>query len=224
MSKSTRLVGSLIMFFPVIAFGSISAPLEKNHMNACHIGFGYDYALFTMEAGYARGVELSRFNRQLHLNADLTIPMLKPDLFDWRTRIGATVTTLKIRRFRVPVHLDAIIRSGKNSSCTARGFGTGLSFLPGICFRKFSVNAELTWDQQWATHVEHSDLYRQWVFADAKDGWYGTAAFIIRYGARAGISVKEHFEVLLSGGCEQDGRYDYRTPPFYGTLSVNRRF
>ncbi len=218
------LAATLILVASSVVFGDISSPLEPDRLNSAYINFGYDYALFTLGLGYARGIELRKLNRQLVLNADVTLPMLEPDLSDWRARAGGAIVTAKSRKFIAPIHLNAIFRSAKNTVGRAMGFGTSLSFLPGICLSKFSANAELTWDQQWATHIEHSDEYRQWVFADAKDGWYSITAFTIRYGARIGVLVNSHIEVLLRGGYEQDGTYDYRTPPFYTILSVNKRF
>ncbi len=96
--------------------------------------------------------------------------------------------------------------------------------MPSFFFDKWSIGAEITWDQQWSTHIRHTDKYRELVYSEAKDGWYGVSAFTVRYGIRASVLLRKRVEILLRGGYEQDGKWDYRTPPFYAVLAANVRF
>lgn len=198
-------------------------PGETDPPNVIYMGTGYDYALFTLELGYARALGLPRIHRMLILKADFTWPLMAPDLRDYRVRLGARINAYEYKQFQLPVHLNLVVRGTENTAATAVGFGTDLSVMPGFYSTTWFLAAEVTWDQQWSTYIEHSDAYREYGYADAKDGWYRISSYKFRYGARIGMLIRKRVELLLRGGFEQDGKWDTETPPIYAVLGANLR-
>ncbi len=191
--------------------------------NVVYLGFGYDYALFTLELGYARALQFSEIHRALMLKADFTWPLMAPDLRDFRARFGGRIPAYQYKWFQLPVQLNLIVRSTENTAATATGFGTELTVIPGYYGEAWFLAAEVTWDQQWSTYIKQSDTYREYGFSEARDGWYRMSAYKVRYGARVGVLIRNRVEILLRGGYEQDGKWDTQTPPFYAVLGTNVR-
>jgi hypothetical protein len=73
-----------------------------------------------------------------------------------------------------------------------------------------------------ATHIEHTDRYRQVVYADARDGWYSSPGATLAYGVFGGYSFT-NVDVVVRAGQRRDFQLDTWMLPFYATAGVDAR-
>jgi len=184
---------------------------------------GIDGATIAWSMGYARAIQLP-IPRVLVVGTQFTMPMTQPDFGDWRWRTGARIDSLVWGRFAWPFEADFVLRRLANRSVKAWGLGSELITMPGYYPRRWFLAAEVSWDQQWGTHLEHSDAYRNVVYDEVQDGWYRTTGFTMRYGARVGGRPWKRMELWLRAGFEQHGRFDTVAPPVYAIAGLNFRF
>ena len=64
------------------------------------------------------------------------------------------------------------------------------------------VGVEGSWDQKWVTWIRHTDAYKEHIYPDVQDGWYGLTSALIRTGIRLSIRVGKRGEATLRGGWE----------------------
>jgi hypothetical protein len=199
--------------------------IETDERNLVPAIIGFDEALLTGGIGYGRSFPLERLDRTLVVVTDFSTPFMHPDIRDFRWRVGVRMNAIQLEGgFALPVELNFALRGTDNSLFRSLGVGTELGVMPGYYASRWFVAAEVFWDQQWTTHLRHSDNYREFVYDGAQDGWYGASSFFMRYGLRVGGLAWRHLELMLRGGYEQHGRYETRVPPFYAILSLCFRF
>lgn len=216
-------LASLVMAAVLAGAGPGQRPSPDSGANVVGTEVGVDGTTLAWSLGYARALFLPG-ERTLLLATRFTLPMTQPDMGDWRWAAGARVDALVLGRFAWPVELDFVVRGLSNRSVDALGLGTELITAPGWYPKRWFVAAELSWDQQWGTHLEHGADYRRYVYEGVRDGWYGPTGFTMRYGARVGGLPWRHMELWVRGGYEQHGRFDQLAPPLYAIAGVNFRF
>lgn len=226
MNKYSTII-SIIFFMGTLSLPAgetiVDFPSESSK-NSISISVGTDFSLVTLKVGYSRAFHLSGINRNLVLDTGFSLPLLKPDLEDFRFNAGVGMDIVKYGSFAVPASISLIVRGTSNDAYNAVGFGTEIGIAPGYYSDLFFIAPEFTWDAQWLTHISYSDMYRDVVHNDAVEGWYGNSADTLRLGARAGVLIKEKIELLVRGGYEFHGVYDFKAPPFYAFLGSNYRF
>jgi hypothetical protein len=180
-------------------------PVIADNRNVIYTDLGVDDSLLTWSLGYARFLPLSSVRRVLILYGEYSIPMAEPDFHDFRVRAGLRLNLVQHRWFALPIALTMAVRGTENTLFTAVGIGTELGIVPGYYASIWFAAAEIFWDQQWETHLENSDRYRQFTYKDARDGWYSIPALSVRFGARVGGLLWRHFGAALRGGYEWHG-------------------
>ena len=73
------------------------------------------------------------------------------------------------------------------------------------------------------THVTHSEWYRTYFYADAKDGWYRDAGGTVHYGLVAGLTVGRA-ELLVRYGALRTEALNELTPPMYASIGLGLAF
>ncbi len=207
----------------VMASGIGQEPQADSGANIIGTAVGLDGATIAWSLLYARGVPLA-VGRQLVLSTIFTVPMTQPDLRDWRWATGLRIDMIRRGGFAIPVAASFVLRRLDTIALDAIGLGSELAVMPGYYGRRWFAAGELSWDQEWATHTRHSDIYRRVVYQDVKDGWYGLTGLTMRYGARIGGRPWRRLELWVRAGYEQHGRFNTIAPPIYGLIGANVRF
>lgn len=214
---------ALLLLFPAVMWADVGMQptMGTEERNLIPLMVGFDESLITGGVGYGRSIPLERLDRTVVVITDFSMPFMHPDVLDFRWRLGARMNVVQLQGgFALPVELNVSLRGTDNSLFRAIGVGTELGVMPGYYVSRWFIAAEVVWDQQWTTHLSHSDNYRQFVYHDARDGWYGAPSFFMRFGVRIGGLPWRHLELMLRGGYEQHGQYDTRVPPFYAIIGM----
>jgi hypothetical protein len=181
---------------------------------------GLDPAVVT-GLGYARVVRL--LGHRFQLGGDVGIAVAEPDTRDFRAQLHVFTSILHWRSLHLTGSAAFITRGTENSIYRGLNFGADFTGAAGVYRPGWFVAGEFGFDKAVITHVTHSDWYRRYFYADAKDGWYLNAGGTFHYGLTAGATL---------GRAELVGRYGWlRTedfnavvPPMYASLGVGVAF
>jgi hypothetical protein len=178
---------------------------------------GVDHA-FTAELGYVRVVALP--DRVLLVGADLVLPWATPDLGDVELRLGAAAPVVEHGPWKLVARLGPTLRSAETVVSRMIALDLDARLAAGYHARRGFVAVEAAVDWAAATHVTHSDAYRDRVYADAMDGWYRSTGGTLRAGVYGGLSF-ERFDLVLRAGRPFAIDGGAHTIPLYATLGVN---
>jgi hypothetical protein len=189
--------------------------LPDTAKQAVSLDAGLD-AAFVARASYARRVDFG-FAKDTRLYARFTLPFVGPDLGDWAIDGGARLTAIERGAFRLSMLGGPVVRSASNGLFSATAIGVGATLLVGFEAPRWGVSAELGYEQLLATHLRHSDDYRAYLYAGAKDGFYALSGSRLRAGLRGGVRFGA-VELFAKAGWEATGRLNAISPPFYATI------
>lgn len=181
---------------------------------------GLDPAVLTT-VGYARGFGLG--SKTAVWDIDLGMGAAEADAKDLRLRLGLQTPLWQSGSWLVAGRGRLVARSTSNSVYDGAGFGADLTVHAGIYRRGWFLAGLVGYDRTFVTHIEHSDWYRDNVYAEAVDGWYQGKSGILHGGLAAGFAV---------GQAELAARVEWRRldggetldPPVVGELSVSVPF
>src|SRR5690606_15136953 len=103
------------------------------------------------------------------------------------------------------------------------GLGVDASVVGGYFRRRWFAGLEAGFDSQLTTHAAHTDAYRERVYADVEDGWYGAFGGVIRAGVQVGATLGRT-DVVLRAGRPWLANGDPALLPGYATLGVAHRW
>ena len=122
------------------------------------------------------------------------------DLKDFTLNFGAQFSAVRFHWFELPVSLNFLVRNTENKAYKAFGIGTEFGIYPGFFTDKLTVAAEAIWDAEWATYSTFSDYYKEVIYQNDVEGWYGNTGHLSRFGARIGDLINDCVEVYAKGG------------------------
>src|SRR5262249_39450785 len=125
---------------------------------------------FMVRANYVH--DLPGFLRDATVYGRFTLPVVEPDLGDFAVDAGLSATVLGDDRWRLMLLLGPELRNTSNDGFDATAIGFRSGMLAGYRSDRWGLMLDLEYEKVLATHIEHSALYRNTFFADAKDGWY----------------------------------------------------
>ncbi len=214
--------------FLLIASKSIAQvgqmPEDAEKSKEIYLTIGYDNSMLTSGIGIAKGFNVDKINRTLLVNAEVALPVGNFDFNDYRVKLGSRIDIYKNEPWRIPIEANFILNGTSNGTFKATGIGTEFNLIPGYYGEKWFFAAELGWRQQWQSHIEYSDFYRNYFYPEAKDGWLATPSSNFQAGVRVGLLIKNRFDLLLRAAYKSKGVYENLSPPLLAVLSVGYRF
>lgn len=185
--------------------------------NRVHVTTGAEYG-FVAGLGYSRVVPL--LDRHVVLMADATLPWASFDFADYRVRAGVLVPIAGTGGLQLAASMMPALRGESAAISQMTDVGLDTSLVGGYYARRWFVALESGIDLALTTHVTHTDAYRMYGYADAKDGWYASPGANIRGGVQAGVSI-DRYDVTLRVGEVRDSSGEAPLLPFYGTLAIS---
>jgi len=198
--------------------------INWNSLNATkHIiglGIGMDYSL-AYSVGY---VYKLNSKMPIVLNANFSIPAGENLLDDFKAKIGGQFLLLNKSNFKGSITLNGIYRRYENSLVRLQNFGSEMKGVYGYYKPKWFVAGEFGFDKAIVTHFKHSQVFKETIYEDVKDGWYEPATggnFL--YGIQTGYSFMKSDLMLNIGKITTQ---DFKTTPlipYYLMLGFNYR-
>lgn len=101
--------------------------------------------------------------------------------------------------------IDPLLTRIKMKTESMTSMGADVHLFTGLTNKKWNVGLEVTYNQIFTTHIQHTDLYRDLVFEDVLDGWYKNTASNLKLGFVVGRSFNK-FDLFLNGGMAKTGK------------------
>jgi hypothetical protein len=188
--------------------------------NRVYTSFGLDPALVT-SAGYGRVVPL--YDHGFLLTGEAGVVDAGLDVGDFRARLGVHTSLVHWRSLHLTGSVTFVTRGTDNSIYRGLNFGSDITGTLGVYRRGWFAAGEFGFDKAIITHVTHSDWYRAYFYADAKDGWYLDAGGTYHYGLVGGFDVGRT-EVVGRFGGRRTEDWNELVPSMYGSLAVGYAF
>jgi hypothetical protein len=192
------------------------ATLDEGPANRVYVRTGAEFA-FVAGVGYARTVLVGE--RHVLLLGEVTAPWAGLDTSDYQARVGALVPIVGWHHWRLAASLEPTVRGTKNDVGRMTSLGVDAGTTGGYYARHWFFAGEFGFDYALTTHVTNSALYRDNVYADARDGWYVNPGGNYRLGAQAGASFGRT-DVVLRAGELREMYGNQPLFPLYATLAV----
>ncbi len=177
--------------------------------------FGLDPA-FVGTAGVS-GVIPGRV--KLQIGAEFGTVVAAFDVRDWRARGTARTTVVHRGAFRITGEGAFIARGTSNSIYSALNLGASTTLTAGAYRRRWFLAAETGFDKAVATRITNSDWYRDYYYADAKNGWYLTPGGTLHAGLTGGASLG-NVELMARAGTLRTERFNALIPPMYASVGM----
>ena len=205
--------------------GSLPAQVmqpAENQKNVIQIGTGFDHSLLALHLRYARYTNKYRSVALIEFNQSSAL--LGTENFS--SKLGLVHWLPIHKNFSVQGKLLMVHAQSDNRAGKYRAWGYELSVSPMWVFEKGSVGIEVNYNPFFATHIRHSDYWKEYLYEDASDGWYGTTAKTWRLGASVSyyLNQQKSLEASVKGGYQTNGKYDKLVPGLYVNIHLNYRF
>jgi hypothetical protein len=193
------------------------ARLDEGPSNRVYLRTGAEWA-FVAGVGYARTVSVGR--RRLVLLGELTAPWAAADASDYQARVGALVPILRWRGWQLAGSLEPTVRGTTNDLGRMTSLGANAGVMGGYYARHWFAAGELGFDYALTTRIAHSQLYREAVYDNARDGWYINPGGNYRLGGQAGASF-DRYELAVRAGILRNMMGGQPMFPLYATLAFS---
>ena len=98
--------------------------------------------------------------------------MFNFDLYDFKIKLKAQSTLFRINNFKTRVRLNPVFVSTKMKESSMKLFGADLYLFVGFINPKWNIGAELTYNRIFSSYITHTDIYKENMYSDVKEGWY----------------------------------------------------
>lgn len=180
---------------------------------------------FVLTGGYGRSFAVQKLNRNIELFADLGLPIFLIDLRHYRLSVSSRVALLDNPTWNVLYRVSGLNIATDNNLYKANALTVETGILPGYFRENWHLAAEINFQKNLATYLEHSDWSRKNVYADAKDGWYSSTLAKWIFGVQGSYALNQQIQI--------SGRFAYYMNsklgkpfgvPFLGNIALVYKF
>ncbi len=192
--------------------------LKKEQKHIVHIHTGWDYGL-VYGVGYGHQVK-SRL--PVLLNAFYSFPSGNKLVDDFKTKAGGQIRLCRAGNFQFSASVHGIYRRFENPLVRLQNIGSEMSGVIGYFKPKWFAAAEGGFDKAIVTHFKHSEIYKETVYENVKNGWYEPATGgNFNYGIQAGCSLNRSDIAMKIGKVATQDFKSTPLIPFYLQLGFN---
>ena len=189
-----------------------------------YIGFEFD-PTFAGTIGYATSFKIDSLNRNLTLAWDITLPIFLFDLKHYRVEMASRIPFFNSESWNILNRFSLINKGTDNGLYYGNNISIEQGFLMGYFGKSWFIAADISYEKFLVTYIEHTALYRNLVYSDAKNGWYSSTGGNFNFGLQTGYSFSKTIEATIRCGLYQTE--DFNNPvgvPFFANLGLNYRF
>ncbi len=193
----------------------------KTTENTQHIvsaNLGLDYSL---SYGIGYGYKLNT-KKPIIMNANFSMPSGETLFDDFKTKLGGQILLFNRANLRGVLAMNGIYRRHETKLLRLQNFGSELKGSFGYYKPKWFIAGEAGFDKAIITHFKHSQEFRENVYADVVDGWYGpTTGGNVSFGLQTGYSFRKTDLTFNLGMVKTQNFKTTTLIPFYLTVGYN---
>ncbi len=193
---------------------------DQKHIVSVLLGLDFGTAV---NLGYYRTLRL--LDRPILVGGDFSFPAGADFMDDFKVRWGGQIEVFESNGISVTGKILANFRRLETTAVRMQSFGSEFAILSGYYKPKWHAGLEVGFDKAITTHLKHSDVMREFIYADVKDGWYVPTGGNWYFGLHGSKTIGRSFDVTFRSGvtnAEQDD--ENATIPMYLQFGANKRF
>lgn len=171
------------------------------------ISTGINYAILPLEIEYRRAMIFGEEGRPLTIGAGVAMPVFNLDLKDYRLDVFLERGIAEKGKLQLRSKLGVIWVHTHMDTQTIGSLGALALLNPCLVGEKWNVGLDISYTQIISSHIVHTDLYREVVYADVVDGWYKSTASNINLGVDLNRRVKRA-DLFFKGGISRTGTFN----------------
>ncbi len=217
----------LIIIGIIVAFSSASYAQNVNwralneQNSIASFNLGYDFGV-TAQLGYNRSIKAFK---PILLGGDFSFPAGEDFMDDFKVRLGGQIEVFESNGFSVTGKIFASFRRHETDLVRMASFGSEFSLVSGYYKPTWHIAAELGFDKSIVTNLKHSEIIREYVYADIQDGWFIPSGGNWFYGIQGSKTVGKSMEISSRlGATNAQGNDEDAIIPFYFHLGINKKF
>lgn len=216
----------LIFFWGFLVWGLSSfAQIHRPDSHVRHMAIanaGYDHNLLSLNLGYA--YYLKAYKTAAFI--DITQGTALAGTSNLRTQIGLQTWKGSFNTVNLRTLLALVYTHSENKAGNYDALGLNVQVNAGLHGRRVGLGADFQYNPFFSTHIRHTDFYRQYYYADVKDGWYSFTTHTFRLGGYLLVLLdkSKSIEMTLRGGYQTSGQLDQLIPPFFSVVGFTKKF
>jgi hypothetical protein len=199
---------TLTSFYSSIFSQTINWNGLDNRKHILNLNFGLDHSV---SYGIGYGFKL-KTKLPIILNTYFSIPVGEDRIDDLKTKVGAQIALLNTSNFVGAISIFGIYRKHENPYVRLQNFGSDMKGNLGYYKKSRFIAFEVGFDKAIVTHFNHTQEYKNEVYANVQNGWYEPATGgNFYYGIQTGFAIKK-VDITLNLG--RVLTQDFKTSPF----------
>ena len=221
--KKTILTIIFLGLFSASSFATEVFNQKKPGENHVYFNFEFD-PTFALTVGYSRTFHSETINRYITLAADYTLPIFLIDGKHYRLELASRIPLFDSSSWNI-INRFSLLNAGTDNGLY---FGNKFSFKEGLLLGYFQPKwyaaLEAGFEYNMLTYIEHSDDYRRYAYAGAKDGWYKDSGMKYQLAIQGGYTFAEFFELTARVGLQWAEGFEPYTVPFFMNIGTAYHF
>jgi hypothetical protein len=185
------------------------------------VSTGFERAVLPLSVSAAVG--FAREGRAFVVGGSFTLPLLRADLSDQRSRLFVSIDLVPTPGWQVRVGAGVSLLSTTNDVFAATALGAELSVLAGYSTRRWLLGVEVVGGPTVATVLTTSEWARRIGNTSFTSGVRWLPAWELEAGVRGGLLVGP-VELSLRLGWDRKGPWSLAIPPVYAIFGVGLRW
>ncbi|UZR96769.1 hypothetical protein [Chondrinema litorale] len=209
-----------LVFFTSTVRAQVIQP-DTNQHHIIQTGGGFDHSLIALHLGYSR--YLSKFRSAVFTEFTQSSALLGTG--NHRTRLGVIHWLPLHQHWALQGKIALVYTQSDNVAGKYKALGYQLDLTLLYLTKKGSLGFDVSYNPFFATHIIHSDYWKEYLYEDAKDGWYSTTVRTFRIGGVVSryLNKVQSLEASLKAGYQTNGKYDKLVPGIYFNFHLNYR-
>lgn len=197
--------------------------MEKKN-KAIYSRFGIE-PTYVFAIGYMQAFDLKSINRKVLTYGDLSSPTKMFGIKNYEAKAGGVIEAISWKGIGVTYNLNFSTGHVQTKNFGSQKFSFGNKLSCGYYKDKWYLAFIGQYEKIIANNLTHTQYYRDYVFPEAKDGWYKGAGGNIQFGLETGFTLKEYLDIRFELKLPKSEKFDsYNGSPAHTNLTIAYRF
>lgn len=168
----------------------------KDKNNAVYVRYGIE-PTFVFAAGYMHSIRLDALKRNIAVFGEVSSPTNIFGFKNYEVKAGGIINVVKWKGLGISYNLNFSTGHVQTKNFGSQKYAFGNKLLIGFFKNKWHFAFTGEHEKIFANKITHEQYYRDYIFPEAKDGWYKGAGGNIQLGIETGTTIKERVDIRL---------------------------
>jgi len=145
--------------------------------------------------GYMQSLTIQSIEKKLVLFGEISGPKKDFGFNNYETKVGGIINAYKYKNFGITYNLNFSTGHVSTKNFGSQKFAFANKLLSGYFKPKWYIVFTGEHEKIFANKITNTQYYRDYIYPEAKDGWYNGAGGNIQLGLETGLTIKELVDV-----------------------------